>query len=148
MPFWQRQSFANLYGPRALLSRLRGLPLPSKEFQSFGLPLEAMGAPHPHPATQATIERKVRENAATLEKAPYGYRPPIGWQANRLAPPVAGDEYGDETNKFPKGTPTLPNSPLRFSREYEKRGGGYSKIEGIENPADVEHFDATEASQT
>lgn len=122
MPWWQEASFWNLWGPRALISRLRGMPLPSSEYQSEGVPFEAMGAPHPHPATQSSIEKKVRENAEVLEKAPYGYRPSIGFQANRLLSPVDGPTYGIEMNTFAKDTPTTPNNPTRFNREYERRG--------------------------
>jgi hypothetical protein len=147
MPWWQERSFWNLWGPRALARRLRGLPLPSKEFESEGVAFEAMGAPHQHPATQSTIEKKVRENAAILEDASYGYRPAIGFQANRLMPPVDGPTYGSDMNTFPEGTPTTPNSPIRFTREYERRGGGFSKLENIEKPEDVMHFDANEAAQ-
>jgi hypothetical protein len=147
MPWWQEASFWNLWGPRALLRRLRGLPLPSPEYQSEGVAFEAMGAPHRHPATQSAIEQKVRENAAALENAPYGYRPAIGFQAARLLGPVDGPAYGLEMNTFPKDTPTTPNNPTRFTREYERRGGGFSKVETIEKPEDVLLFDPKEAVQ-
>ena len=147
MPFWQEASFWNLYGPRALLSRLRGLPMPGKEFQSEGVVFEAMGAPHKHPATQAAIEIKVRENAAILADAPYGYRSAIGFQADRLIPPVDGPTYGSDMNTYPEGTPTIPNNPIRFTRQYERRGLGYSQLGNVEKPADVAHFDAEEAMQ-
>lgn len=133
MPWWQEQSFWNLWGPRALLRRLRGLPLPSSEYQSEGVPFEAMGAPHKHPVTQSSIERRVRENAAVLERAPFGYRPAIGFQANRLLGPVDGPEYGDDMNTFPKGTPTTPNSPERFTRKYERRGEGPKPLGALED---------------
>ena len=41
-------------------------------------------------------------------------------------------------NRFPEGTPTTPNNPIRFTREYERRGGVFSKIETMEKPEDVE----------
>jgi hypothetical protein len=119
----------------------------SKEYQSDGVAFEAMGAPHPHPKTQAAIEQKVREMADELEKASYGYRPAIGWQADRLMPPVDGPTYGLDMNTFPEGTPTMPNSLERFTRKYERRGGGYSKVESIETVEDVETFDSKEAEQ-
>lgn len=121
MPWWQERSFWNLWGPRALFTRLRGLPTPSSEYQSEGVPFEAMGAPHKHPQTQSNIEKKVRENATTLENAPFGFRPPIGFQANRLLGPVDGPEYGDDENKYPNGTDTTPNNKERFTRKYERR---------------------------
>lgn len=139
MPYWQADTFWNLWGPRAIWNTvILGMPRPSKEFESQGVPFEAMGAPHPHPGTQANIEKKVRENAMILEDAPYGYRPPIGFQANRLIEPVSGPEYGEDMNRFPEGTPTTPNNPIRFTREYERRGGVFSKIETMEKPEDVE----------
>lgn len=137
MPWWQERTFWNLWGPRALLRRLRGLPLPSSEYQSEGVPFEAMGAPHKHQATQSAIEKKVRENAATLEGGPYGYRPSVGFQANRLMSPVDGPAYGSDENTFPKGTPTTPNNPIRFTRQYERRGGPLAGIETIEKPEEV-----------
>lgn len=139
MPYWQARTFWNLYGPRAIWNTvILGMPRPSKEFESDGVPFEAMGAPHPHATTQAKIEQKVRENAAKLEEAPYGYRSAIGFQANRLIPPVSGPEYGDPMNRFPEGTPTTPASPIRFTREYERRGGVFEKIEVVDKPEDVE----------
>jgi hypothetical protein len=145
MPWWQERTFWNLWGPRALFRRLRGLPLPSDEFQSGGVPFEAMGAPHKHPATQSAIERKVRENADILENAQYGFRPSIGFQANRLLPPVAGPSYGGDVNAFPKDTPTTPNNPTRFTTEYERRGKEYSNIETIEKPEDLVRVNAKES---
>ncbi|KAF2171333.1 hypothetical protein M409DRAFT_18448 [Zasmidium cellare ATCC 36951] len=112
------------YGPRALFYRfVLGCPAPGDEFGSSGVPFEKMGAPHPHPATQSTIERKVRENAAILEDAELGYRPGVGFQVNRLIPPVDGEEYGSEMNRYPPGTKLTPNNVSRFTREYERRGG-------------------------
>lgn len=137
MPWWQERTFWNLWGPRALLSRLRGLPLPSSEYQSEGVTFEAMGAPHPHPATQSATEKRVRENAAVLEKAPYGYRSAVGFQANRLLPPVDGPSYGSDENTFPAGTPMTPNDPTRFTRKYERRGGGVPNSETIPQPDDT-----------
>lgn len=141
MPWWQERSFWNLYGPRALIYRMLGAPAPSSEYQSEGTTIEALGAPHVHAVTQSAIETKVRENAAILEEAPYGYRPPIGWQANRLLPPVDGPEYGMEMNTFPKDTPTTPNNPSRFTREYERRGGKYSGVAAVEKPEDLTRLD-------
>jgi hypothetical protein len=40
-----------------------------------------MGASQVNAATQAIVEKKVREQASILENAPYGYRPAIGYQA-------------------------------------------------------------------
>lgn len=137
MPWWQERSFWNLWGPRALLRRLRGLPLPSSEYQSEGVAFEAMGAPHPHAATQSAIEKRVRENAATLENAPYGYRPAVGFQANRLLSPVDGPSYGSLQNIFPADTPLTPNNPIRFTRQYERRGGLFAGLQSIEKPGDV-----------
>lgn len=137
MPWWQERTFWNLWGPRALFGRLLGLPRPSSEYQSEGVPFESMGAPHPYPRAQAAIEKKVRENAAILEDAPFGFRPAVGFQANRLLPPVDGPAYGSEMNTFPPDTPTTPASPLRFSREYERRGGVFSSVGEVETPADV-----------
>ena len=143
MPWWQPATPWNLYGPRALFNRLiLGLPRPSPEFSSDGVPFEAMGAPHPHPKTQSMIEQKVRDNAKKLEEAPFGYRPAIGFQIRRLIPPVDGPEYGLDMNRFPEGTPTTPAGPIRFTREYERRGGGFEKVEAIEKPEDVVQFDA------
>lgn len=138
MPWWQEASLWNLYGPRALFYRLiLGCPAPGSEFQSSGVPFQAMGAPHPHPATQSAIERKVLENAAILEEADYGYRSAVGFQANRLMPPVEGEEYGIEKNRYPPGTKLIPNNVTRFTREYERRGGGFT-FEQLEKPEDVE----------
>lgn len=148
MPWWQEASFWNLWGPRAFLRRLRGLPLPSSEYQSEGVPFEAMGAPHKHPPTQSAIEKKVRENAAVLEKAPFGYRPAVGFQADRLLPPVAGPTYGSDMNTFPEGTQLIPNNQTRFTRQYERRGGTFAKLETIENPEDVALADKTETPST
>lgn len=142
MPWWQEASFWNLWGPRAIISRLRGLPLPSTEYQSEGVPFEAMGAPHPHPGTQSAIEKKVRDNAEVLEKAPYGYRPSIGFQANRLLSPVEGPTYGSDMNTFAKDTPTTPNNPTRFTREYERRGGEAPQTETLEKSNGVGHIAA------
>lgn len=145
MPYWQERSFWNLWGPRAVIYRMLGAPRPSKEHESEGTTIEAMGAPHKHPGTQAAIERKVRENAAILEEAPYDYRPPIGWQANRLLPPVDGPTYGSDMNTLPKGTPTTPNNPTRFTRQYERRGGKYSGVEAVETSEHLTSLNASEA---
>lgn len=148
MPWWQERTFWNLWGPRALFNRfILGLSTPSIEFGSDGVPFEAMGAPHKHPATQSAIEKKVRENAEKLSEAPYGYRPAIGFQIRRLIPPVDGPEYGLDMNRFPGGTPTTPAGPVRFTREYERRGGGFEKVEAIEKPEDVVQFDAAADKQ-
>lgn len=61
--------------------------------------------------------------------------------------PVEGPTYGSDMNTFPEGTPTTPNSPKRFTREFERRSAGYTKFEHIEKPTDVMHFDANEAAQ-
>jgi hypothetical protein len=137
MPWWQEQSFWNLWGPRALFRRLRGLPVPSSEYQSEGVAFEAMGAPRKHSATQSAIEKRVRENASVLENAEYGYRPAVGFQANRLLPPVKGPSYGSNANTFAPDTPLTPNNPTRFSKEYECRGGPFADVSDIEKPEDV-----------
>lgn len=121
MPWWQERTFWNLWGPRALIRRLRGFPLPSSEFECQGITFQAMGAPHKHPATQSAIEKRVVENAQTLETTPFGYRPAIGFQAARLMGPVDGPAYGDVMNSYKPGTPTTPNNAKRFTREYERR---------------------------
>jgi hypothetical protein len=71
-----------------------------------------------------------------LEEAPIGYRPAIGFQANRLLPPVDGPEYGMDMNRFPKDTPLTPNNATRFTREYERRAPAPTPIgaEDVENP--------------
>ena len=146
MPWWQERSFWNLWGPRALLTRLRGLPLPSSEYQSEGVAFEAMGAPHRHPGTQSAIEKRVRENATVLETAAYGFRPAIGFQANRLLPPVDGPSYGNEENTFPAGTQLTPNNPTRFTRQYERRGGAFSGIDTVEGTAPAPISDTAKTS--
>ncbi|KAH9823627.1 Glutathione S-transferase [Teratosphaeria destructans] len=140
MPYWQEASFWNLWGPRAIFNRfILGLPTPGPQFESQGVPLQRMGAEHPHPKTQSLIEQAVLENAAILEKAPYGYRPFIGFQAARLIGPVDGPEYGSEDNRYAPGTPTTPNDARRFTREYERRGtqtGKATNVHGVGNDGD------------
>jgi hypothetical protein len=55
--------------------------------------------------------------------------------------PVDGPEYGDEANRFPEGTPMTPNNPVRFTREYERRGGVYANFETMEKPEHVSAAD-------
>jgi hypothetical protein len=104
-----------------------------------------MGASQVNAATQAIVEKKVREQASILEKAPYGYRPAIGYQAGRLLGPVEGPSYGLEMNSFTNSTPLIPASPERFEKRFERRAQGYSKINAIDQPEDVLAFDREEA---
>lgn len=123
-----------------------GLPAPSPIFYSDGVPIEAMGAAQISHESQVTVEMKVREKAAILEKSSPGYRPAIAYQANRLLAPVAGPEYGMVTNKYPPGTVVIPaGSDLRFDKKWEQRIAGYSKVDAIEKPEDIVHFDPQEA---
>jgi hypothetical protein len=121
------------------------MPVPSAEYFGDGIAFESMGALQQFPATQAVVEQKVRDNAALLEKAPYGYRPAIGFQANRLLAPVDGPSYGLPKNAFADSTPSTPASPERFEKQYERRGPGYSKIDAIDRPEDVLAFNSDEA---
>lgn len=123
-----------------------GLPAPSPIFYSDGVLVEAMGAAQISHESQVTVEKKVREKAAILEKSPPGYRPAIAYQANRLLAPVAGPEYGMVTNRYPPGTVVIPaGSDLRFDKKWEQRIAGYSKVNAIEKPEDIIHFDPREA---
>ena len=140
IPFYIDPSFWNLYGPGALLRRLRGIPLPDAKYFGNGIAIESMGAPHKSLTTQEAVEGKVRANAIILEKASYGYRPSIGFQGCRLMAEVDGPSYGLPMNTFPIDTPTAPASQARFSKEYERRGQGYTKLEAIETPEDVMAF--------
>jgi hypothetical protein len=147
-PFYIEPTSWNLYGPGALVRRLRGIPLPDAKYFGNGIAFESMGAPHKSLPTQKAVEGKVRANAAILEKAAYGYRPNIGFQGCRLMPEVKGPSYGQPMNTFPSSTPTAPTSQARFSKEYERRGQGYTKIDAIETPEDVMAFFADEVSQS
>lgn len=122
------------------------MPLPSPKYFSDGIAIERMGALQNTPETQAAVETKVRENAAVLEEAPFGYRPAIGFQAGRLLPAVAGPSYGLDMNTFPESTPLIPASAERFEKQYERRSLGYSKLAAIEKPEDVLAFDKSEAN--
>ena len=104
-----------------------------------------MGASQKFPAAQIAVEKKVRDMAAVLEKAPYGYRPAIGFQKNRLLPPVPGPSYGSDVNSFAPSTPLTPASVKRFDKEYEKRGLGYSRLDAIEKPEEIFAFNSEEA---
>lgn len=79
LPFYQEATFWNRYGYGALVRRLRGIPLPGPQYFGSGISIEAMGVMQNSQATQAAVEKKVCENAARLEKAPYGYRSPVGF---------------------------------------------------------------------
>jgi hypothetical protein len=143
LPFYQERSFWNLFGYRAILRRLRNLPLPSPKYQSGGTALEALGAHQISPETQATTQRKVRENAAAMENGGFGYRPAIGWMNGRLVGPVKGPSYGSPLNMFPNSTPLIP--PVqRFEKAFRRRGPGYSKIDVVETPEEVIAFDRDE----
>ncbi|KAH7346518.1 hypothetical protein BKA65DRAFT_551425 [Rhexocercosporidium sp. MPI-PUGE-AT-0058] len=146
LPFFQERSFWNLFGYGALLRRIYGMPMPSPKYFSDGIAIERMGALQNTPETQATVESKVRENAAILEKAPFGYRPAIGFQAGRLLPPVDGPSYGMEMNTFPESTPLIPASAERFEKRFERRSLGYSELAAIEKPEDVLTFDKSEVN--
>jgi hypothetical protein len=104
-----------------------------------------MGASQVNAATQAIVEKKVREQASILEKAPYGYRPAIGYQAGRLLGPVEGPSFGLSMNTYPDSTPLIPTSPERFEKRFERRAPGYSKVNPIDKPEDVLAFDREEA---
>ena len=104
-----------------------------------------MGAAQNSPATQAAVESKVRQQAAILEQAPYGYRSAVGYQEGRLLEPIDGPEYGSPVNVFTKSTPLIPSSAELFDERFERRGPGFSKILDIEKPKDVTHFDVIEA---
>lgn len=136
LPFYQERSFWNLFGYGALVRRLAGIPLPGPEFFGDGIKIEAMGAAQVSAATQAAVEQKVRKNAEILEKAPYGYRSAVGFQAGRLMARVNGPEYGLRMNAFNDSTPFIPASPERFDKRFERRGPGFSKIQAIETPTD------------
>lgn len=145
LPFFQEQSAWNLFGYGALLRRIYGVPMPSPKFYSGGVTIESMGALQNSAETQARVEKKVRENAAILEKAQYGYRPAIGYQAGRLLRPVDGASYGLDMNTFPAPTPLIPASAERFEKQYQCRAPGFSKVGAIETPEDVVAFDEGEA---
>ncbi|KAI9054465.1 hypothetical protein LZ554_001627 [Drepanopeziza brunnea f. sp. 'monogermtubi'] len=117
LPFFQEQSLWNLYGYGVLLKRALNIPLPSPKFYSGGIAIESMGALQDSAETQAMVEGKVREKAAILEQAPYGYRPAIGYQAGRLLRPVNGPSYGLDMNTFPGSTILIPASAERFERK-------------------------------
>lgn len=146
LPFYQKETLWNLYGPGALIKRALGLPAPSINFYSRGTPIEAMGAAQLTAASQYTVENKVREMAHELEKSPPGYRPAIGYQAGRLRSP-GSTEYGAPENKYPKGTTILPGNKKRFDKEYERRAPGFSKVDVIETPEDIMAFDAAEQAE-
>lgn len=121
--------------------------MPGTEFFAKGIPIERMGALQNSAEAQVAVEKKVRENAAILEKAPFGYRPAIGFQAGRLLPPVDGPSYGMDMNTFPEWTILIPASDKRFEKEFERRSLGFSKIAAIiEKPEDVVAFDKGEAN--
>ncbi|KAK0120092.1 hypothetical protein ONS95_011505 [Cadophora gregata] len=144
LPFFQERSFWNLWGYGALFRRIYDVPLPSPKYFSEGIAIERMGALQNTPETQAAVETKVRQNAAILETALYGYRPAIGFQAGRLLPPVDGPSYGLDMNTFHKSTPQVPASTKRFEKQFERRSLGYSKLAAIEKPEDVLAFDKSE----
>lgn len=146
LPFFQERSFWNLFGYGALLRRIFGMPMPGPKFFSDGIAIERIGALQNTPETQAAVESKVRENAAILEEAPFGYRPAIGFQAGRLLPPVDGLSYGMNMNTFPESTPLIPASAERFEKLFERRSLGYSKLAAIEKPEDVLAFDNDEVN--
>ncbi len=105
-----------------------------------------MGAAQVTREAQLTVEKKVREKAAALERSPPGYRPAIGYQAGRLLPAVDGPAYGMVTNTFLENTRTTPfASDERFEKKYEHRGVGYSKVDAIEKPDEILAFDVQEA---
>ncbi|CZS92774.1 uncharacterized protein RAG0_03286 [Rhynchosporium agropyri] len=140
LPFFQERSLWNLFGYGALARRLYGIPMASSKYFSAGIAIERMGALQNTAETQTAAEKKVRENAAVLEKAPYGYRPAIGFQVGRLLPLVEGPSYGLEMNSFPKSAPLMPASTERFEKKYERRSVG-SKLTVIEKAEDVVVFD-------
>ncbi|KAJ5051705.1 uncharacterized protein L3040_001478 [Drepanopeziza brunnea f. sp. 'multigermtubi'] len=125
LPFFQERSLWNLYGYGALLRRAFDIPLPSPRFYSGGIAIESMGAPQDSAETQAMVDEKVRENAAVLEQAPYGYRPAIGYQAGRLLRPVDGPSYGLDMNTFPELTILIPASTERFENKFQRRALGF-----------------------
>ena len=134
LPFYIAPTFWNRYGYGSLYRRLRGLPLVSSRYSSNGIKIEAMGVTHYSPQVQAATENKVRENAAILEKAPYGYRPYVGFQAVRLINPVFGEQYGETKNSFGIYTVVAPKSVERFEKRFEKRA---TSDEGISSESSV-----------
>lgn len=107
LPFYQAQSFWNMWGYGALIRRLRGIPLPGLKYHP-GSTIEAMGLAQVSSVSQATVEKKVVEKASELRGAPYGYRPAIGYQYGRLLPPVDGPEYGSLLHTYTEKTPIIP----------------------------------------
>lgn len=86
-------------------------------YYSNGVTIDSMGAKRSPPRLQTMIESKVRKDAQDLEKAPYGYRPYVGYQASRLIPAVPGRQYGAAQHAYPKNTPCAPASQERFTKE-------------------------------
>ncbi|KAL2069645.1 hypothetical protein VTL71DRAFT_14324 [Oculimacula yallundae] len=121
LPFYQERSFWNLFGYGALLRRISGMPMASTKYFSDGIAIERMGALQNTAELQLAVEKKVRDNSAILEKAPYCYRPAIGFQAGRLLPPVDGPSYGLDMNTFSKSTMLIPASTKRFEKQFERR---------------------------
>ena len=80
LPFYLPATFWNRWGYGAFFRRIRGMPVPSSEYFGNGVTLEAMGVRQKSHKAQVAVENKVRHDAAILEKAPYGYRPAIGFQ--------------------------------------------------------------------
>lgn len=144
LPFFQERSFSNLWSLGALFRRGLGLPMPSSKFFSDGIAIEAMGARHNTAETQIAVEKKVRINAAILKKAPFGYRPAIGYQAARLVAPVDGPSYGSSMNAYPEKTVVFPGKEARFEKQYERRSQGYSKLHSIDSPEEAVAFDGSE----
>jgi hypothetical protein len=119
LPIYQETTFWIKYSYDALVRHLRGIPLPGPQYFGRSIRIEAMGAMQIFQATQAAAEKKVHENAARLEKAPYGYRSPVSFQAGRLLGRIEGPEYGLCMNAFNESTPFIPASPERFEKRFE-----------------------------
>jgi len=133
LPFYIEYGFWNKYGYGALWRRAKGLKTPLAIFGCDGISIEAMGAPQADPKVEGVVHKKVIHRAAELKDAPFGYRPEIGYQAGRLVAPVKGPSYGSEANSFPDSTPLIPASVARFEKQYQRRGGDFSKIDVINN---------------
>ena len=148
LPFYIQPTFWNLWGYGAWVRRIRGFPMPGGKYFGGGIPIEAMGVSQSSAEIQSVVENKVRQNAAQLEKAPYGYRPPVGYQLARLVGPVPGPSYGMSMNAFTDATPITPASIERFEKRFERRAPGFSKIGEIEKPEDIIAYDGDESYST